>query len=805
MCSPQAITLQRLTTSTFIASGEDRIVSSPITQAHAALWFRSQSLFWQRLTHLGRLLVVCGCLGTFGIVFSTLLAHPRRYRDPLFALSAASLGAIGLRREDDGSNTVGIGGRNGLLQRATASQADALNGLALEGAASAEIQAVARDRWLVTAKAAGIDLTGFDPSASLAQRIAWAVGQGLEIATVLARYSSKLQHSTQAQVEENVHFAGWHKMYVPPELISVDEGVSGRKSQRDGLNRCRFILGHRLAQTLLVFKVSRLFRASYQGYRFFHEEIVEESLRAISISQQIDTRNEKQWKCLMYLHGIMDEMLLETIADHVRAGLKSLAGMGYVTGPMIVGFRRAEVPGAPPTKLGRPRTMPEVDPIAGDLIRQHFEWFRDGMTIREGLRRWQEAGGPAPPHSKLGYMSAGAYRRMLSNPRYTGLFAFGRTRSVWSSKREYTTAVLQPETEVVIYRSEELRIVSEELFLAVQQRLAKLKLGRRGPNKRKDIHLWDLVTDLFLCAGCGVRFYVSGARGRGMACKNGIRCPCRSTVVRKEAIKAICAVLAEILIKDRDLVEQVIVRSQDLNVQGDEEVLVTVSKIEKKILVLTRRIDDLSELAGQGSETDRRELKGKVQGAQLERANAELELQRLRNALCRSAEPITSEQVREILTRLPELLEAAADGRLGPQNVYRAAAIFRRLVGERVVVHVEPCRGRKRTSVRGVFRPNLLATVANELQLSSESLSPAEEVSVWLRQVPQLDLMAQRAHQLVDIEGKSYRQAEAIFKAEGHGKIDSGVVWQLRKRYFEMIGEPAPKRPYNNGRPRKSD
>ena len=38
-----------------------------------------------------------------------------------------------------------------------------------------------------------------------------------------------------------------------------------------------------------------------------------------------------------------------------------------------------------------------------------------------------------------------------------------------------------------MYRAEELRIVSDELFLAVQQRLAKLKTGRRGPNKRKDI------------------------------------------------------------------------------------------------------------------------------------------------------------------------------------------------------------------------------------------------------------------------------------------------------------------------------
>lgn len=271
-------------------------------------------------------------------------------------------------------------------------------------------------------------------------------------------YSTKLQHSTPAQVEKNLHFAASHKIYSPPELISVDEGVSGRKLRRDGLNRCQFILEHRLAQSLLVFKVSRLFRVPYQGYKSFHEEIVEEGLRAVSVSQQIDTRNEKQWKCLMHLHGIMDEMPLETIADHVRAGLKSLARMGYITGPLIVGFRRAEVPGAPPTKLGRPRTTSAVDSVAADLIRQHFEWVRDAMTLREGLLRWQEAGGPLSPRCKVGYMSTTVCRHIIANPRYTGLFAFGRTRGVWSSKRGYATAVLQPETEVVMYKAEELQM-----------------------------------------------------------------------------------------------------------------------------------------------------------------------------------------------------------------------------------------------------------------------------------------------------------------------------------------------------------
>ena len=77
------------------------------------------------------------------------------------------------------------------------------------------------------------------------------------------------------------------------------------------------------------------------------------------------------------------------------------------------------------------------------------------------------------------------------------------------------------------------------------------------------------------------------------------------------------------------------------------------------------------------------------------------------------------------------------------------------------------------------------------------------EVSVWLREPPLRDQLAPSVHQLIDIEGQSYRSAAKVLQAAGYN-VDSGVVWQIYRRYYEMIGEPVPKRPYNNGRKRKS-
>ena len=95
-----------------------------------------------------------------------------------------------------------------------------------------------------------------------------------------------------------------------------------------------------------------------------------------------------------------DDLLLVAIGDHCREGLAGRFLLGYVTGALTLGYRRVEVPGAPPTNRGGPRTAPSPDPVTAALVRQHYEWVRDGMPLAEGLRRWRAAGGPctlAPP------------------------------------------------------------------------------------------------------------------------------------------------------------------------------------------------------------------------------------------------------------------------------------------------------------------------------------------------------------------------------------------------------------------------
>src|SRR5262245_40829849 len=103
------------------------------------------------------------------------------------------------------------------------------------GAASPELADQVVTTWKEAAQNAQIELSGFDATAPLADRLAWAASQGLDIAAVLTRFSWKEGSSTTAQALDCVRFAAAKKIYVPPEYVCVDEAITGRKTHRDGL------------------------------------------------------------------------------------------------------------------------------------------------------------------------------------------------------------------------------------------------------------------------------------------------------------------------------------------------------------------------------------------------------------------------------------------------------------------------------------------------------------------------------------------------------------------------------------------
>lgn len=670
--------------------------------------------------------------------------------------------------------------------------------LRTSGAADDPLRRQAHREWIEAANKAGIDLSGFDPDLPPEQRISWALQAGLVIACIYTRFSSKNQHSTGDQVRASILFAAANRMYVPPELICVDEAKKGRRIRRDGLVRLKEILRTRLATVLLVFKASRLFRQAYQGYQLIEQEVVEEGLRAVSVTQGIDTSDKKVWKAQIQLYGLLDDLLLDAIADHVREGQIGLFRAGYVIGALGIGFRREEVPGAPPTNRGLPRTRPAVDSQVAELIRQHATWLLQGMPLGEGVRRWRAAGGPADPRSSTGKMTYPAYRRLFTNKRLIGIWEFGRKRNCWSSKRDYTRQVPQPDAEVDVIVREDLRILPDDVFYALERMINGKKIGPRGPRKDKEHCLHDLVIGVFVCSHCRRRYHMGGANGQAMHCPEP-DCPVHVLLNRQEAVAVLTSRLTELLADDHALVEQIVASTQHLDSSTEDDFARDVRHLEQKIRDRTNQLQDLLELAGQGSDSDRAEIMAQVRAAQVERSSCQVELAR-RKERASGCKPITAEEVRQVLANLNSLLQQGASGELGREAIYRAADVFKRLVGGVVEVLVEVRPGRKRSVVRGRFTPQLLATLVEVGGITSiPEKSPPPSVEVWLRQPPRLDAMAAEVRRLYEDEGLGFR---AIAKKLG---IGCGNIYQAYLRYYEMQGLPVPPRrprgrPHSEGR-----
>ena len=665
------------------------------------------------------------------------------------------------------------------------------------GAVDEALTRKAHQWWQEAAAICRPDLSGFDHAAEFDNRIAWAAESDLEIGTVYSRFSTKLQHSTDDQVRECVQWAARNGIYVPPELISVDEGVKGKRLRRAGLERTKRILAERMAEVLLVFKASRLFRQAGKGYQFINEEVVEEGLRAVSVSQGIDTNDRKTWKLQLQIHGLLDDLLLDAIADHVRSGLTGLFLNNWVTGAIGVGYRRKELPGAPQTNRGRPRTMPEVDPEAALLIREHARLLLDGMSMKEGVRRWNLVDGPCDPRSTTGKMTYAAYRRLFANKRLVGKWEFGRRRNQFSTKLDYVKQVVQSDDEVSAVHCEELRILDDETFAALQQLLNAKKTGPRGPRRIRSLVLWDLTTEFFQCQSCSsaktpVRFYQSGANGKGMQCKNADRCKHQSTVRRRDAVLAMCEQFAVLIGSDRDLHKLVIDEVLKQDSEADHTVTRRLADAKKRMKLLTNRVNDLFEIAGEGSQEDRAETKTRLRATQAERKTIQDAITDLQVKIAGSTSNISTSQATLVLADFDSVLKFAASGELGDDAVYKSLSIFRALTGCCVKVAVERRANRKRTNVRGVFIPNVIESTAQD------------EVEVWLRKPPRLDLIADRVRYLIDVEGFSHREAAKQLRMEGH-EVNSGNVWYSYRRWFEMQGLPSPSLAYNNGKPRSSD
>ena len=328
---------------------------------------------------------------------------------------------------------------------------------------------------------------------------------------IYARYSTRFQHSIDDQVREAREWADQNGVDVVH--VFSDEAQKGRSTRRKGLKELQQALENDQIDVVIVFTTNRLYRKMYQSLMFLEEEIVDRGKRCVFIRSGIDTADSEDWRQRLQLHALIDEFLVQTIANHVHAAHEGLLLQARVFGTLMFGYSGQEIQGVT-TKMGRPARKLIIDPEAKVWVERIFDWFtRLRLSIAQIIRRLNAEKAPLPTRSTTKRWTRLAVRRVLSNARYIGCWAYGTMKAVWLYKKSYSRQVPReaPLREITI---EELRIIDDVTWAKAQERLHDLQQNAgRHPKDGDRKSRPRVLNRLLFCEKHQKPLYVGGSHG----------------------------------------------------------------------------------------------------------------------------------------------------------------------------------------------------------------------------------------------------------------------------------------------------
>lgn len=329
---------------------------------------------------------------------------------------------------------------------------------------------------------------------------------------IYARYSSDLQSpaSISDQVRKCQEYAAQHGWSVLPDHVYTDAEVSGAGVDRPGLQRLLAVipLRPRHFDVLLLDDTSRLARRQADQTNIA-DQLRFAGFRFIAVSQGIDSASE-QADVLMTVHGLVDSLYIKELSKKTHRGLEGRALEGFHTGGRCFGYCNESTPDG--VRLA-------VDANEAAMVILIFESFANGMSLKAITKKLNSDGVP-PPRLRKGKVRAtwcpSAIRAILHNPIYNGKQVWNRSRFVKRPGTNKRVRRPRPEMEWVTNERPQLRIISEELWQRVKERLEFVKevFGRAGSGLHKASSSTNLLTGLLKCDCCGGNLIIVAGKGR---------------------------------------------------------------------------------------------------------------------------------------------------------------------------------------------------------------------------------------------------------------------------------------------------
>jgi DNA invertase Pin-like site-specific DNA recombinase len=356
-------------------------------------------------------------------------------------------------------------------------------------------------------------------------------------AATYSHYSSDRQRDASLEDQQrNCHARAEREGWTVVEDFA-DAAISGSDNQRPQYLAMQAAAERKEFDVLIVDQLSRLARDSVESEQTIRR-LEFQDIRIVTTSDGYDSLLPSR-KVTRGFGGMMSEIFLDGLSANVHRGLKGQALKQFWCGGKPYGFRLKLLRDPhrldahhEPAKIG---TVLQIDEQQAAIVKEIFERFVAGESCLAIARVLNERGAPSPGSTwkrevrRCSGWMASAARGILRNPLYTGQQRWNASKFVRDPDTKKHLRRKRPEAEWVTNRIEALRIVSDELFQAAQQRTRSAK--ESDPRLKNGQTPRYRLSGLLVCASCGAHYVLADARSyccssyaKGRACKNASAC-----------------------------------------------------------------------------------------------------------------------------------------------------------------------------------------------------------------------------------------------------------------------------------------
>ena len=283
-----------------------------------------------------------------------------------------------------------------------------------------------------------------------------------------------------------------------PEHIYRDDGYTGAKLNRPGLDRLRDAASMAAFELVLVTAPDRLAR------KYVHQVLLIEELHNLGCAIQFLERpmkaDDPHDQLLLQIRGAVAEYERNLIAERMRRGRQAKLRAG-----VLLPWTRAPYGYILDPERPRDPGRVQIDPVKAQIVQQIFAWYTDpetAVSIHWVVSQLNQHQIPTPRGGQR--WNPSTVRNMLRSSTYIGTAYSGRTRPVPARQRKSALlpvgrgGSIQPTPPEEWIAISVPAIIAPEIFAVAQARLEKnQKLARRN-NKSHQYLLRGLIS----CGQC---------------------------------------------------------------------------------------------------------------------------------------------------------------------------------------------------------------------------------------------------------------------------------------------------------------